>query len=263
MITPELEFCCDRVSHTFVNRSGPVRAIDGLTLTARVGEFVCIVGPSGCGKSTLLRIIAELLVPSEGAVIFGSPGDHDRHRTGLVFQDHGVFPWMTVLDNVALGLELQGVGRYERHERARQFIARAGLEEFENSFPHELSVGMRQRVGVARAFASDVQLLLMDEPFGSLDAQTKRVMQRELVSLWKEARRTVVYVTHDVEEAVILGDRVVVLSPRPARILEEIALIPERSRDLRSRQQSDSRELVNHIWDLLEQPGRPELAVVR
>src|SRR5678815_4180683 len=156
-----------------------------------------------------LRVIAELLVPTEGAVIFGRTGDHGRHRTGLVFQDHGVFPWMTVLDNVALGLELQGVARAERESRARQFIAQAGLHEFESSYPAELSVGMRQRVGVARAFASDVQLLLMDEPFGSLDAQTKRVMIKDLVGLWQEATRTVVYVTHDVEEAIALGDRVI------------------------------------------------------
>ncbi len=259
----EFEFCCDRISHTFMNRGGAVLAIDGITLSAYVGEFVCIVGPSGCGKSTLLRIIAELLLPTEGAVIFGRAGDHGRHRTGLVFQDHGVFPWMTVLDNVALGLELQGVNRPEREERARQFIAQAGLDEFESSYPAELSVGMRQRVGVARAFASDVQLLLMDEPFGSLDAQTKRAMQRDLLGLWKEAKRTVVYVTHDVEEAITLGDRVVVLSPRPARIIEEINLAPERSRDLRSRQHADSRELASHIWDLLEQNARPGLAVLK
>lgn len=259
----DLEFCCDRISHTFRNRKGDVRAIDNLTLTARVGEFVCIVGPSGCGKSTLLRIIAELLAPSEGAVIFGGPGDHGRHRSGLVFQDHGVFPWMTVLENVALGLELQGVNREERERRARTFIAQAGLEDFELSFPHELSVGMRQRVGVARAFASDVQLLLMDEPFGSLDAQTKRVMIKDLVSLWQEAKRTVVYVTHDVEEAIALGDRVIVLSPRPAKIVEEFQLVSDRSRDLRVRGHADTRELAAHIWDLLEQHARPELVVVK
>jgi NitT/TauT family transport system ATP-binding protein len=259
----DLEFCCDRISHTFHNRRGDVRAIDNLTLTARVGEFVCIVGPSGCGKSTLLRIIAELLPPTEGAVIFGAPGEHGRHRSGLVFQDHGVFPWMTVLENVALGLELQGVNRLQREERARKFIRQAGLEDFASSFPHELSVGMRQRVGVARAFASDVQLLLMDEPFGSLDAQTKRVMLRDLVGLWQEAKRTVVYVTHDVEEAILLGDRVIVLTPRPARIVEEFHLVPERSRDLRARAHADTRELAAHIWDLLEQHARPELVVVK
>jgi len=259
----DLEFCCDRVSHTFHNRNGDVRAIDNLTLTAHVGEFVCIVGPSGCGKSTLLRIIAELLAPTEGAVIFGGPGEHGRHRSGLVFQDHGVFPWMTVLDNVALGLELQGVNRAEREDRARRFIGQAGLEDFELSFPHELSVGMRQRVGVARAFASDVQLLLMDEPFGSLDAQTKRVMIKDLVSLWQEAKRTVVYVTHDVEEAIALGDRVIVMSPRPARIVEEFQLVSDRSRDLRVRGHADTRELAAHIWDLLEQHARPELVVVK
>jgi ABC-type nitrate/sulfonate/bicarbonate transport system ATPase subunit len=259
----DLEFCCDRVSHTFHNRKGDVRAIDSLTLAARVGEFVCIVGPSGCGKSTLLRILAGLLVPSEGAVIFGGPGEHGRHRSGLVFQDHGVFPWMTVLENVALGLELQGVKREEREHRARTFIAQAGLEDFELSFPHELSVGMRQRVGVARAFASDVQLLLMDEPFGSLDAQTKRVMIKDLVSLWQEATRTVVYVTHDVEEAIALGDRVIVLSPRPAKIVEEFHLVSDRNRDLRVRGHADTRELAAHIWDLLEQHARPELVVVK
>src|SRR6476660_9007096 len=140
----EFEFFCDRISHTFTNRGGSVRAIDGITLSARVGEFLCIVGPSGCGKSTLLRIIADLLVPTEGAMIYGRAAEDGRHRTGLVFQDHGVFPWMTVLDNVALGLELQGVPRAEREERARKFISQAGLHEFESSYPNELSVGMRQ-----------------------------------------------------------------------------------------------------------------------
>ncbi|HVF41250.1 MAG TPA: ABC transporter ATP-binding protein [Gemmatimonadaceae bacterium] len=258
-ISRDFEFRCDHVSHVFDGRNGRVAAIEDISLTARVGEFVCIVGPSGCGKSTLLRIIAELLEPTGGTVVYGRKGEAGRHRTGLVFQDHGVFPWITVLDNVALGLELQGVERREREERARTFIRQAGLQDFESSYPHELSVGMRQRVGVARAFASDVQLLLMDEPFGSLDAQTKRVMQQDLIDLWQEARRTVVYVTHDVEEAIALGDRVIVLSPRPARIIEECHLERERTRDLRGRAGADKRELAAHIWDLLEHDVRPAL----
>ncbi len=258
----ELEFHCDRISHSFVARGGTLKAIDNITISARVGEFVCIVGPSGCGKSTLLRIIAGLLTPSDGAITFGDSREGSRHHTGLVFQDHGVFPWLTVLDNVALGLELQDVPRREREGRAREFIARARLEGFENNFPHELSVGMRQRVGVARAFASDVQLLLMDEPFGSLDSQTKRVMQQDLLELWQEARRTVVYVTHDVEEAIALGDRVLVFSPRPARIIADFPLSASRSRDLHARANIESRDLASRIWQLLENRTRPELVAL-
>lgn len=258
----ELEFQCDRISHSFVARDVRLRAIDNITLSARVGEFVCIVGPSGCGKSTLLRVIAGLLTPTEGTVSFGDSREGTRHHSALVFQDHGVFPWMTVLDNVAFGLELQGMARHKREVRAREFIVRAGLDGFEKSFPHELSVGMRQRVGVARAFASDVQLLLMDEPFGSLDSQTKRVMQQDLLELWEEARRTVVYVTHDVEEAIALGDRVLVFSPRPACVIADFPLSASRSRDLHARGTTESRDLASRIWQLLENRSRPELVAL-
>lgn len=259
----EPEFHCDRISHSFVTRNRRLDVIDDVSLGAKVGEFVCIVGPSGCGKSTLLRIIAGLQEPFSGRVTFGHRNDNGRHHTGLVFQDHGVFPWLNVLANVGLGLELQGVARSECDARAQEFIDRAGLRGFEKCFPHELSVGMRQRVGVARAFASDVQLLMMDEPFGSLDAQTRRVMQKDLLTLWQEAKRTVVYVTHDVEEAIALGDRIIVFSPRPARILADLPLAAGRSRDVHARANVEARELAFHIWDLLEHGPRPKLKAVR
>ncbi|MEO8575293.1 MAG: ABC transporter ATP-binding protein, partial [Gemmatimonadales bacterium] len=191
----ELGFRCDSVSHVFSNRSSDIEALKDVTFSAQPGEFICLVGPSGCGKSTLLRILAGLLEPTSGKIVFGN-GATERPTTALVFQEHGVFPWMTVRENVAFGLEMQGVPRVERERRADDLLRDVGLSGFASSYPSVLSVGMRQRVGVARAFMSDVQLLLMDEPFGALDALTKRMMQEELLRLWRLHRHTLVFVTH-------------------------------------------------------------------
>lgn len=251
---------CEAVSHKYDMEDGELSALSEVDLHVRAGEFVSIVGPSGCGKTTLLKIIAGLMTPSSGAVTF--PG-HTRDyppRNGLVFQEHGVFPWMTVLDNVAFGLEMRRVSRGERQQRAREFIERVGLEDFADSYPHQLSVGMRQRVGIARAFVADVPILLMDEPFGSLDAQTKIVLQEELLRLWRDDRKLVVYVTHDIEEAVRLGDRVLVMSGRPGRIREDITVPFERPRQL-GRGDPAVSELVWHIWDLLRDDVRSGLSV--
>jgi ABC-type nitrate/sulfonate/bicarbonate transport system ATPase subunit len=254
---------CTQLSHRFSGSQGDVLALDGIDLRVEPGEFVCIVGPSGCGKSTLLNIVAGLISPTGGTLGFdldlvGAGGT--RPRSGLVFQEHGVFPWMTVLDNVAFGLEMRGVPRAEREEAATSFIDRIGLGPFRDSYPRELSVGMRQRVGIARAFVADVPILLMDEPFASLDAQTKLVLQEELLRIWLEHRKLVLYVTHDIEEAIHLGDRVLVMTGRPGRILEEIRVDIPRPRDL-TPGQPEVTELVLHVWHLLEDEVRRGLSI--
>jgi NitT/TauT family transport system ATP-binding protein len=178
----------------------------------------------------------------------------------LVFQEHGTFPWMTVLDNVAFGLEMSGMPRAQRRSVAMSFVERVGLGPFADHYPHELSVGMRQRVGVARAFVSNSPILLMDEPFGALDAQTKWVLQEELLRIWSNDRKLVVFVTHDIEEAVMLGDRVLIMTGRPGRILEDIRIPLSRPRQLLRDQESVS-EITWHIWRLLEEQVRRSLSI--
>ena len=246
-------FTCESVGHTFAGDRGHVVALTDVSLAVDVNEFVCIVGPSGCGKSTLLRIVAGLQAPSSGRVQF--EGEHATHRVrgGLVVQEHGTFPWMSVVDNVAFGLKLEGAPRDERRARAMAYLERVGLAPFADHYPHELSVGMRQRLGIGRAMVVDAPLLLMDEPFGALDAQTRRHMQGELLGIWASDRRTVVFVTHDIDEAVLLGDRVVVMSGRPGRILANIPIPFARPRDLR-RDAAEARAIVEDVWRLLDGP---------
>jgi NitT/TauT family transport system ATP-binding protein len=252
-------FECQNLSKTYQTRNGVVPALEDVTFSVREQEFVSIVGPSGCGKTTLLKLIAGLLEPTSGRIIFSAGRADGRPHSALVFQEHGLYPWMTVLDNVAFGLEMRGIAREERRDRARAFVERVGLAHFADSFPHELSVGMRQRVGIARAFVADTPILLMDEPFGSLDAQTRRVLQEELLKLWKEHRKLVVYVTHDIEEAVLLGDRVLVMTGRPGSIREEIPVPLARPRDLSASEQPEVKEIKWHIWKMLEDEVRKSL----
>ena len=252
-------FNCQHLCKTYQTRNGVVPALEDVTFSVGEQKFVCIVGPSGCGKTTLLKLIAGLLEPTLGRIIFSAEPADSRPRSALVFQEHGLFPWMTVLDNVAFGLEMRGVGRQERHHQAQTFIRKVGLAHFAGSYPHELSVGMRQRVGIARAFVAVADVLLMDEPFGSLDAQTKLVLQEELLRLWKDEHKSVVYVTHDIEEAVLLGDRVLVMSGRPGSIREEIPIPLDRPRDLSAREQPEVREIEWHIWKMLEEEVRKSL----
>ncbi|MGK2961042.1 MAG: ABC transporter ATP-binding protein [Gemmatimonadaceae bacterium] len=258
----ELGFRCDGVSHSFRTGAADITALDGVSFEAEPGEFICLVGPSGCGKSTLLRILAGLLEPTGGRVLFGGSST-ERPKSALVFQESGVFPWMTVRDNVAFGLEMQGAPRREREQRADDLLKDVGLEGFADRWPHELSVGMRQRVNVARAFIADVQLLLMDEPFGALDALTKRIMQEELIRLWRRQRHTLVFVTHDVDEAVALADRIIVLTQRPAKVLEEFVLPRERPRGPSHRKLPEVRGIGRQIWNLVlgEEQSPAEIAV--
>jgi NitT/TauT family transport system ATP-binding protein len=255
-----LGFTCEDVRCRFDSTKGKVAALEGVSFAAHDHEFVCIVGPSGCGKTTLLKVIAGLVKPTSGRVRFDGETTNGRPRSGLVFQEHGTFPWMTVLDNVAFGLEMSGMVRTERRERAMAFVERVGLGSFAHHYPHELSVGMRQRVGVARAFVSGAPILLMDEPFGSLDAQTKWVLQEELLDIWSTDRKLVVFVTHDIEEAVMLGDRVLVMTGHPGRIREDIQIPLGRPRHL-PRDQEIVSEITWHIWQLLEEEVRQGLSI--
>ncbi|HEY7039815.1 MAG TPA: ABC transporter ATP-binding protein [Methylomirabilota bacterium] len=216
-----------------------VSALDAITLDVAPGEFLILVGPSGCGKSTLLQIMAGLEAPSSGEVRFppGASGEGGK-LTSMVFQDYALFPWRTVLGNVAFGPEVRGVPRREREARARRLIELVNLRGAEARYPHELSGGMRQRVALARALANDPQILLFDEPLAALDAQTRRVMQDELLRIWAETGKTFVYVTHSLEEAVLLGSRIVLMTAGPGRIKEIADVTLRRPRHLTGREEA-------------------------
>jgi NitT/TauT family transport system ATP-binding protein len=246
-------FTCKGVGLVYPTRDGEVAALENVSFDLRDQEFLCIIGPSGCGKSTLLKIVAGLLSPTSGEIIFRRGPENGRPSNSLVFQEHGVFPWMSVLDNAAIGLEMQGVPKRERHERARAFLQPFGLGQFASRYSHELSVGMRQRVAIARAFLTDPSMLLMDEPFGSLDAMTKLVLQKELLRIWEEHKKLVLYVTHDIDEAVLLADRVLIMTGRPGRIREEFAIPLPRPRSVHDRDRAEIIRIKERIWTILEE----------
>ena len=210
----------DAVSKTYASRSGePVQALEPFSLDIAAGEFVVIVGPSGCGKSTLLNLLAGFDEPSSGAIrVAGEPVRGPDVDRGMVFQSYALFPWLTVRGNVEFGLENLGLGREERRASALAYLRMVGLADFADKQVSELSGGMKQRVAIARAFATEPSIILMDEPFGALDALTRRFLQRELLRIWREHRRTVVFITHSVPEAVFLADRIVVMTARPGAI---------------------------------------------
>ncbi|HEY6737583.1 MAG TPA: ABC transporter ATP-binding protein [Actinopolymorphaceae bacterium] len=214
----DTKYTISHVSKTFPGEP-PVRALDDIDLRIEQGEFVTFLGPSGCGKSTLLEIMAGLQQPTHGRVLLGSdPVLAPSSKVGIVFQDPSLYPWRTVLRNVELGLELRGVAREERRSVARDYLELVGLAGVEHKYPHQLSGGMRQRVGIARALTIGPDVLLMDEPFGAVDHLTRLGLQDDLLEIWSQRRRTVTFVTHDVAEAVYLADRVVLFSPSPGRI---------------------------------------------
>lgn len=239
----------DAVSKVFFSGDTPVWAMEDFSLTLEPGSFTCLVGPSGCGKSTFLRILGGLETKTSGELHWDET--ESKIPAAYVFQEHGLFPWMTVLDNVAFGLRMSGVSKVERTQVAREWLDRVRLGDFARSYPHQLSGGMRQRVAIARAFATGSPVLLMDEPLGALDAQTRMLMQEELVQLWEAERKTVLMVTHDIDEALILGDRVVVMTGRPGRLKEDITVPFARPRSLDVERSAEFTELRAHIWDLL------------
>jgi NitT/TauT family transport system ATP-binding protein len=223
----------------------------------REGEFITVIGPSGCGKSTFLHIVGGFIAPESGSIrVYGKEVSGPGPDRGMMFQEFSLFPWKSVAGNIAWGLEAQGFGKEKIDEVVARQLAMIGLTEFRNHYPAELSGGMKQRTALARVLAFDPKVLLMDEPFGALDAQTREQMQEELMSLWERTRKTVVFVTHDIDEAVFLADRVVVLTARPARIREEVKIDLPRPRDIEVRKSVKLLEYRNYIWDLIRSESR-------
>jgi ABC-type nitrate/sulfonate/bicarbonate transport system ATPase subunit len=221
-----------KVRAEITHRYGDLLVHDGLRLAIRENEFLCICGPSGCGKTTLLDIFAGIVKPSAGEVLIdGEQADPKRHNISFVFQEASTLPWLDVRDNIATGLRIKKRPKAEIERKVDDIIGVVGLRGFETYYPHQLSGGMKQRVSIARAFATDADLVLMDEPFVSLDQPTREKMQREVLSIWEHRRRTIVFVTHNLEEAVFLGDRVIMLSTKPARIVADIAVNLARPRN--------------------------------
>jgi NitT/TauT family transport system ATP-binding protein len=251
--SPEPKLAVRGLRKVYSTRRGDVVALDGVDFSARAGEFVSVVGPSGCGKSTLLYILGGFVEASAGeARVDGAPIAGPDPARGIVFQEFALFPWKTVLGNVAYGLAARGLSRRERTAEARRYIDLMKLEGFERHYPKELSGGMKQRVALARSLIMDPDVLLMDEPFAAVDAQTRIALQQELLAIWDRTRKTVVFVTHSVDEALLLSDRVYVLSGRPARVRDVVTVGFARPRDPEALLEvSEYRVLHRRIWSLL------------
>jgi len=243
------------LSKYFYGRAGDIRKVlDDITVSIAAGEFVCIVGASGCGKTTFIRCIAGLLPAEEGAVrIDGNLVTRPGSDRGFVFQSDALMPWRTVMQNILFGLEVRGHPLSEMQPVGSRLLNLVGLTGFEDHYPNELSGGMRQRVNLARALAIDPQVLLMDEPFAALDAQTREIMQRELLKIWAKERKTVLFITHQIDEAIYLADRVLVFSHRPGRIAADIRISFPRPRDLTLKRNPDFLKHVDEVWKLIEE----------
>jgi NitT/TauT family transport system ATP-binding protein len=250
----------ERVSKSFPNPQAgaagePVVVLSNIDLEVRPGEFMVLVGPSGCGKSTLLDLLSGLAEPSSGRILVDGQEIHGPGRDrGIVFQQYALFPWRTALGNVEFGLEAIGLPRAQRAERARHFLALVGLSDFEHRYPHQLSGGMKQRVAIARSLSYDPDVLLMDEPFGALDAQTRESLQDELVRIWEETGKTILFITHAIDEAIYLAQRVAVMTTRPGRILDIVDIpLGSRRRDDDLRSSPEFARLRRRIWMMLRE----------
>ena len=250
-LTPKVQI--KAVEKVYEGRNGKTIALNGVDLDIYDNEFICVVGPSGCGKSTLLNIIAGLHEPTSGEVLVdGVKVEGTGVDRGVVFQQYALFPWLTVKKNVEFGLKLKkDLTPQQREEIAMKYIKMVGLEKFVNAYPKELSGGMKQRVAIARAYAVNPSLLLMDEPFGALDAQTRTQLQTELLKTWEEEKKTCFFITHDVEEAILLASRVVVMSARPGRIKEVIDIDIPYPRTQETKMLPRFTELKNDIWNMV------------
>ena len=239
-----------------------IEAVRDLNFTIADGEFVSVVGASGCGKTTLLRMLEGLIAPSTGSIsLDGKPIDEVGVGRAMVFQQDRLLPWRNVLNNVLFGPEIRGrIGSTER-DKAAEYIGLVGLRGFEKHYPHELSGGMRQRVNLARALAAETDVLLLDEPFASLDAQTREIMQSELLRVWRETKKTAVFVTHQIDEAVYLSDRVLVLTVRPGRMKEVVRVDLPRPRELSLKRTAEFVKYTDHIWRLIEEEVRESIGL--
>lgn len=240
----------DNVSKSFIKENEPQEILQNISLNVDTGEFLCIVGPSGCGKTSILRLIAGLDFPTSGRITESEIQiEGPSPERGYVFQQFSLFPWRNVLENVTFGLEVKGMRKEERNKKARQYLEMVELSPYQKNHPGELSGGMKQRVAIARSLVTNPHVLLMDEPFSALDVQTRQKLQEELVRIWEEEQKTIIFVTHDVEEAIFLADRVVVLSQSPGRIIKSFHINLERIRD---RTSPKFLELKREITGLLE-----------
>ena len=248
--TPKLEI--KEVGKVFKTKKGETTALEKTSFSIEEGEFVTILGPSGCGKSTVLRIVAGLEEATSGQVLLDGQEIHgpgpDR---GMVFQSYTLFPWLSVKDNITFGLKLKGVSQKERDDIAGHYLQLIGLEGFENHFPIQLSGGMKQRVAIARALANDPKILLMDEPFGALDAQTRNIMQEVLLKAWEESKKTILFITHDVDESIFLADSVYVMTARPGRLKKRIPIALERPRDFSVKASAQFTEYKEELLSLI------------
>ena len=253
---PELQ--ATNVEMEYESRDGTwVRAIDDVTLSIEPGEFVSIVGPSGCGKTTFLKIVNRLIEPTGGEILVrGHAITRSTGDRAMVFQDSSLFPWFTVARNIGYGLECQKVPKAEIARRVAPFIEMVGLAGFENRYPYELSGGMQQRANLARALVVDPAVLLMDEPFAALDAQTREMMQAELLDIWSQTSKTVLFITHQINEAIYLSDRVIVMSARPGRVIADIRIDLPRPRGLAVKRNDAFRDYEDQIWELIESQAR-------
>ncbi|HIU63815.1 MAG TPA: ABC transporter ATP-binding protein [Candidatus Avacidaminococcus intestinavium] len=258
-----MKLVIDDITKEFATPKGStLTVLKNISLTIAEEEFVALVGPSGCGKSTLLNLTAGLLEPTQGNIYFTDIENNIEPKIGIVFQETGLFPWRSVYENIAFGLEANGTSKMKQREQIEHYIEMVGLKGFENSYPHHLSGGMRQRVGIARALVIKPDLLLMDEPFSALDAQTRTIMQEELVALWEKTRLSTLYVTHNIQEAVLLADRIVLLSRRPGKISKVLSItIPRPQRELASNAQTID-EYVRIIWEHISKDARAALLEV-
>ncbi len=240
------------LSQSFPREDGTeLTVLDHLNIDVQDKEFVCILGSSGCGKTTLLRLIAGLDTARAGSILLdGEEMKGPSSKVGFVFQEYSLFPWRSVIDNIAFGLEMKGIGREERYRIAERYLELVNLTAFRTNYPSELSGGMRQRVAVARALALDPVLLLMDEPFGALDAQTRNMLQTELLDIWEKTKKTIIFITHSVDEAVFLSDRIIVLTPRPGMVCHFVTIDQPRPRD---RTSTEFAQVRRHVLDLINQ----------
>jgi NitT/TauT family transport system ATP-binding protein len=242
------------LSMSFGQGANRIAALEGINLTIAPGEFVSIIGPSGCGKSTLLNMVAGFVSPTEGqALLDGMPITGPGPERGVVFQQYSLFPWMSVRRNVEFGLKMQGVSANQRETAARTLLGLAGLLAFENHYPDQLSGGMKQRVGIVRALATSPQVMLMDEPFGALDAQTRVVMQQILTNMWQKFRLSVLFITHDIEEAIFLSDRVFVMTARPGRIKAELPIPLPRPRTAEMMSSVEFIQILHKLRNLIRE----------
>jgi len=241
------------VSKIFPAPSGAVTALQDISVEIKENEFFCIVGPSGCGKTTLLRILAGLSEASAGSITIATT-QKDRPVNSMVFQEQSIFPWMTVLDNVGYGLRMRGIPKKERDQIAKRYIEMIGLTRFTNSYPSQLSGGMKQRVSVARAFANDPEILLMDEPFAALDEQNRIILQEELLRIWETTQKTTVFITHSLDEAICLSDRILIMTANPGTVKEIITVDLPRPRDIIAiRTTAEYNQIFQTVWSMLRE----------